>query len=77
MSWYCSCRSDRFAFSTERGTSSSTAEFLMDLSDLKFWSAIAGMIAMAILAVVALAGYDRGCALNVISLNLHMFTPCK
>ena len=22
MSWYCSCRSDRFAFSTERGTSS-------------------------------------------------------
>jgi hypothetical protein len=49
----------------------------MDLSDLKFWSAIAGMIAMAILAVVALAGYDRGCALNVISLNLHMVTPCK
>jgi hypothetical protein len=36
----------------------------MDLSDLKFWSAIAGMIAMAILAVVALAGYDQGCAPN-------------
>src|SRR6516162_566839 len=33
----------------------------MDLSDLKFWSAIAGMIAMAVSAVVALAGYDQGC----------------
>jgi hypothetical protein len=49
----------------------------MDLSDLKFWGAIAGMIAMAIFAVVALAGYDRGCAPDVISLNLHLFTPCK
>jgi len=49
----------------------------MDLNDLKFWGAIAGMIAMAILAVVALAGYDRGCTPNVISLNLHVFTPCK
>src|SRR5215469_1987266 len=28
MSWYCSCRSDRFAFSTERGTSSWESEFL-------------------------------------------------
>jgi hypothetical protein len=46
----------------------------MDLSDLKFWSAIAGMIAMAILAVVALTGYDQGCAPNVVSLNLQM---CK
>ena len=50
----------------------------LDLSDLKFWGAIAGMmIAMAVFAIVALAGYDRGCALNVISLDLHMFTPCK
>jgi hypothetical protein len=38
---------------------------------------IAGMIAMAILAIGALAGYDRGCAPNVISLDLHLFTPCK
>ena len=49
----------------------------MGLSDLKFWGAIAGMIAMAILAIGALVGYDRGCAPNVISLDLHMFTPCK
>ena len=50
----------------------------LDLSDLKFWGAIAGMmIAMAAFAIVALAGYDRGCAPNVISLDLHMFTPCK
>jgi hypothetical protein len=47
----------------------------MDLGDLKFWGAIAAMIAMAILDAVALAGYDRGRAPNVISLNLHMFTP--
>ena len=49
----------------------------MDLSDLKFWGAIAGMIAMAILAVIVLAGYDRGCAPDVISRNLHMFMMCE
>ena len=49
----------------------------MDLSDLKFWGAIAGMIAMAILAVIVLAGYDRDCAPDIISRNLRMFTVCK
>jgi hypothetical protein len=55
----------------------STPGLLVNAGDLKFWGAIAGMIAMAILAVVVLAGYDRGCAPDAISRNLHMFTVCE
>ena len=49
----------------------------MDLNDLKFWGAIAGMITMSVLAAIAFTGYDRGCAPDVISNNLHMFLPCR
>jgi hypothetical protein len=55
----------------------STLGLLMDLGDLKFWGAIAGMIAIAILAVIVLAVYERGCAPDVISRNLHMFRACE
>lgn len=41
---------------------------------LKFWDAIAGVIAISILAVIAFFDYDRGCTPDVISSNLHMLT---
>ena len=49
----------------------------MELDALKFWDAIAGVIAISILAVIAFADYDRGSAPEVISSNLHMLTPCS
>jgi hypothetical protein len=45
------------------------------LDALKFWDAIADVIAISILAVVAFAAYDRGC--TPVSSNLHILTPCS
>jgi hypothetical protein len=58
----------------ERG---SAAACFVDLDALKFWDAIAGVIAILILAVIAFADYDRGCAPDVISSKMHMLTPCS
>jgi hypothetical protein len=35
------------------------------------------VIAVSILAVIAFASYDRGCAPDIISSNLRMFMPCN
>ena len=61
----------------EQRNAGSAAACFVDLDALKFWDAIAGVIAISILAVIAFADYDRGSAPDVISSNLHMLTPCS
>ena len=61
----------------EQRNAGSAAACFVDLDALKFWDAIAGVIAISILAVIAFADYDRGCAPDVISSNVRTFMPCN
>ena len=61
----------------EQRNAGSAAACFVDLDALKFWDAIAGVIAISILVITAFADYDRGCTPDVISSNLHMLTPCS